>query len=267
MPRLRPFQPIAQPSKAVPAPAATSGKLDLWLQRISLVAQPLLLVVALLTIKLTVIPLYKMAQLDETLAQRELELKRTNVKLAANYRKLRGYITHNFGFAAWTKCAYTDAEMAWMRTPPGEEFDVSLDVIQRDKLKADVAECVRRLANESTRLDELTDADRQALTSAIESIGKEIAPIKAKAAAEYDAAPALARLNPSRYLGSNTAKMEALMRRLGVEVPAEDIQAAALNAIRRDIMQRYTRETVDVMQKHLEAWAKQELHTVEAGTT
>ncbi|MGK3148787.1 hypothetical protein, partial [Xanthomonas phaseoli] len=68
-----------------------ASRFDLWLQRISLITQPMLLITTLITIKMTVIPLYEKAQLDENLARREIELKRATHSLSRIYAQARFY--------------------------------------------------------------------------------------------------------------------------------------------------------------------------------
>lgn len=65
---------------------------DVWLQRLSHVAQFGLFVITLFTIYYTVIPLYQTAALQEGIARKEIELNTLDLKVREAHSKIRGYV-------------------------------------------------------------------------------------------------------------------------------------------------------------------------------
>lgn len=70
--------------------------LDVWLQRLSALAQMGLALFTIVTIYTTVIPLYQKALLDEAIAKKEIDLKAATTALENKYIKLRWFAIRDY---------------------------------------------------------------------------------------------------------------------------------------------------------------------------
>jgi hypothetical protein len=80
-------------------------KLDVWLPRLSNIAQVVLLGLTAGAFYLTVLPLYQKALLDEAFARKEIELKQVTATLDAKYAKLREVAIRAFVINADADCS------------------------------------------------------------------------------------------------------------------------------------------------------------------
>jgi hypothetical protein len=83
-------------------------RFDLYLARVSNIVQVGLFVVALCTIYYTVIPLYKSAQIEESLAKKEIEYQKLTEKVDNLYVKNRNWKVHDLSLVL-VECAGWDS--------------------------------------------------------------------------------------------------------------------------------------------------------------
>ncbi len=81
------------------------SNIDIYLSRLSHLAQIGLLIVAVIGYFYTVVPLYQKSLLDEQIAQKELELKASKVALEENYRELRRGLVNSYVFYVGAECS------------------------------------------------------------------------------------------------------------------------------------------------------------------
>jgi len=159
-------------SKNVQADSATS-MLDIWLSRISHISQFGLFALTVGVFYFTVIPLYKVAVLEESIARRELELNETNEKLKAAtldlekkdrelYKRDRQELVEGISYAA----PFCSGLMGSHKTDAPEESSELGDNI----LKIDSAQCLRDRANRSKSEEILNPTDNSHLELTINNM-------------------------------------------------------------------------------------------------
>ena len=86
-------------------PLAAISKIDIWLPRLSHIAQFGLFIFTVGTIYFTVIPLYQKALLDEAIAKKEVELKQVSIQLDTSYARVRTMVLKEFIFLTTVRCS------------------------------------------------------------------------------------------------------------------------------------------------------------------
>lgn len=86
-------------------PKDSMAKLDIWLPRLSHIAQFGLFIFTVGTIYFTVIPLYQKALLDEAIAKKEVELKQVSIQLETSYARVRTMVLKEFIFLTTVRCS------------------------------------------------------------------------------------------------------------------------------------------------------------------
>src|SRR6185437_1868693 len=79
--------------------------MEVWLPRLSHIAQFGLFLFTLGSLYFTVLPLYQKALLDESIAKKEIELKTATVSLEQKYSKIRAFAIKEYVIAAGAKCS------------------------------------------------------------------------------------------------------------------------------------------------------------------
>ncbi|MEA9706782.1 hypothetical protein [Xanthomonas campestris] len=236
-------------------PSSQVLKFDLWLQRISLITQPILLITTLITIKLTVIPLYEKAQLDEILARREIELKNATEALNRVYPQARFYIAKQFSLNVYYNCLQSKSEMEWVKSSPGT-YPIDLKKMWLEKLNFDIETCVNNLAKSEDTLKELYPSDQAILRDAIETFGRSTKVLQARNLEKWNAAPKLARADPKKYIndGLTRQSFDALLVQLGAPTPVRDEVADATTDLQTSIAIGYSRELYELGRTQLQPW-------------
>lgn len=91
-------------SQRHPEAGAEKHWADVWLPRLSHVAQFGLFVFTLGSLYFTVIPLYQMALLDEAIAKKEVELATATKTVDRLYLGIRSYVVRDFYLQAMPAC-------------------------------------------------------------------------------------------------------------------------------------------------------------------
>ncbi|KLQ31005.1 hypothetical protein U0102_15945 [Enterobacter hormaechei] len=147
-----------------------NSKFDLWLVRISYIAQVGLFFLTIFTIYFTVIPIYQNASLQESIAKKEIEYKQLERKENELYIHLRSEYLKRISVVLITTCSPTNI---LMRQPSRKEMDKPHKQ-KMDELKAvfdrDVGECLRETVSNSSYLKELKVNDQKKVSSSIDTI-------------------------------------------------------------------------------------------------
>ncbi|MBO9903379.1 hypothetical protein J7435_15845, partial [Xanthomonas phaseoli pv. dieffenbachiae] len=232
-----------------------ASRFDLWLQRISLITQPMLLITTLITIKMTVIPLYEKAQLDENLARREIELKRATHSLSRIYAQARFYIAKQFSINAHYQCLTYKSEIEWIKTTLGENH-MDPKKIRLEKLTYDVGSCVKSLAETDEAIRELNSSDQKTLRESIEEFGRSAKLLQARSLQKWNSAPSLARADPKKYINDapTRKRLDALLVQLGIPIPERDEVADATTDLQTSIAAEYSRDLFELGMTQLQPW-------------
>lgn len=139
-------------------------KIDIYLSRCSQLVQIGLFVTTLLTIYYTVIPLYKSAQLEESLARKEAEYKVLELKAASILEKVNGWEYQQFVRKA-SECSglpdvlLTSEKPEIVNRPPVEVdtcLTVTLNRFEFTDLSAEARSSIRsRVVNARSRLESI----------------------------------------------------------------------------------------------------------------
>jgi hypothetical protein len=85
-------------------PPPAPSHFDVWLSRAGAIATVVLAAAGVFGLFYTVIPLYKLAALDEQVSKRELELNRVQKQLDATHARVRHDLLHEFVFDRGAEC-------------------------------------------------------------------------------------------------------------------------------------------------------------------
>ena len=142
--------------------------LEVWLPRLSHVAQFGLFIFTLVFSYFTVLPLYQKAVLEEAVAKKELELGSLNKMLDSSYSKLRTYAMVDFYREAMPECGgqFIERLAAPEATPPKTRAEKIFEL--------DIPTCLRRLAKRVESIEGLTSRDRQTFDMALERLSASI---------------------------------------------------------------------------------------------
>ncbi len=161
--------------------------IDVWLPRLSHIAQFGLFVFTLGSIYYTVIPLYQKALLEEAIAKKETDLASLTKTLEASYSRIRSYAIREFYIAAAPKCS-------GLFQPP--EKPVVLGERQEPRkpraehvYSIDVPTCLREAVSKTSALSDLKPEDKRTFSEAVERLGIELLEKRKKSLESYQAAP------------------------------------------------------------------------------
>lgn len=211
-------------------------KLDVWLPRLSNIAQVVLLGLTAGAFYLTVLPLYQKALLDEAFARKEIELKQVTATLDAKYAKLREVAVRAFVINADADCSGFTTMMRRTRdrTYSGPStFDI------------DVKKCLLDHEEKAPSLSELRPSDRVFFRATLAVIADQIAKLQSDAAASYTRAETdINASNIDAY--ANKQEFSArLMSILSRQIKPEDLamykRKQAIDALREERVSTYHR--------------------------
>lgn len=256
--RLR--QPFARPIAQTNRQVSETPQLDVWLLRLSQIAQIGLFLFTVGAIYFTVIPLYQKALLDEAIAKREVELKDANTALEGAYASVRSEVIKDYAFFASAKCTgllERPAPLpAFGQTAPARPSPA-------DRLFAiDVPACLTNAAKESVSLRELRPEDRKLFDLRLSVLGKEVLTLRQHGMVELKEVPARAEANPSALPppdGFSGRWLEFLATRESSEQHQQHVREATIAAEQRRIATAYAdalREKISTL-KAIE-WAKRD---------
>jgi hypothetical protein len=176
--RVTPRQQLPQ---TVVLQTAAPHKLDVWLPRLSNIAQVVLLALTAGAFYLTVLPLYQKALLDEAFARKEIELKQVTATLDAKYAKLREVAVRVFVINADADCSGFSEVLPATRNAPTRNAD-NLEV---KAFTIDVKKCLLDHEAKAPSLAELRPDDRAFFQATVAAVADRIAKLQPDAAASY----------------------------------------------------------------------------------
>lgn len=177
-----------------------SSKLDIWLSRLSHVSQFGLFALTIGALYFTVIPLYKTAALEESIARRESELSVTNERLqaaAAELRKVNGEIYKRDRKEVVEQMVLVSALCSGLLEPPRTASSMKGKEIGESLLMVDAAQCLRREFKESKAEKILTVDDYAYLNNTMDEISGKLAEKQKQASLDIDSVPERAAIDPS----------------------------------------------------------------------
>lgn len=130
------------------------SKVDLWIGRLSQIAQIGLFAVTVVTIYFTVIPLYQKAALEESIARANSELNALTTRTEELYFKNRKYALNEFTRDVWAQC---NPMMPYAMQPAVPE-DKPMTIIE-SLTKEDLPECIASSFKSSQLSTELHESD------------------------------------------------------------------------------------------------------------
>ena len=219
--------------------------LDVWLPRLSHIAQFGLFVFTLGSIYYTVIPLYQKALLEEAIAKKETDLASLTKTLEASYGRIRSYAVREFYIAAAPKCSglfqppekpVLLGERAEPRKPRAEHV-----------YSIDVTTCLREVTSKTSALNDHRAEDKRTFSEAVERLAIELSKERERSINRYRSAPAkvteedIKALPPESFRVQHLKFLESIpgrvvsreeWRRLAAETAQEKIGTEYERAIR-----------------------------------
>lgn len=156
--------------------------LDTFLARAGAIATVLMAAGAVYTVIFTVIPLYRVAALDEQLAQKELELARTQKQVVAMYEQVRIDSVRSYLVPRAAKCTglleppESEMRLKPLLDPTGKAFAYaqSSESLWRTILTVDLTQCFAADVEKSELLSLLKPVDRAFFASRLRPLVVEI---------------------------------------------------------------------------------------------
>ena len=164
----------------------TNTKFHLWLIRISYIAQVGLFFLTTFTIFYTVIPIYQNANLQESIAKKEVEYKQLKEKEINLYSKLRKEYSRKYVIDPISKCSPTEI---LMHQPSEDDLKKTHDVIMNELktiMNKDVTGCFEDTFYNNQYIKELSDSDQQDILHKIKSLPPSIAKLHEKYEADFN---------------------------------------------------------------------------------
>lgn len=166
-----------------------TGRVDVWLQRISYISQFGLFLITIATIYLTVIPLYQKALLDEAIAQQEIKLKELNETIENQYASFRKIVVKNYVKFAYLECMEINKgikELQKMFNDSSVEIKGVTETSLENDLKIDIPSCLQQTLLELDQFHELRTEDQKVLQERIQAMSQEISNLKEQGLAEFN---------------------------------------------------------------------------------
>ena len=181
---------------------------DVWLPRLSHLAQFGLFVFTLGSLYFTVLPLYQKALLDEAIAKKELELKAATASLENKYVRIRGFAVKEYVMYAGAECT------ALLKRPvalpaPGEKA-VRIPPRAEDVYSIDIKECLLKSADAAPSLKELTAEDQTHLRTTLTQMGDRLGKARETSLVQYRAIPENITEAQVAALSASSARARAL---------------------------------------------------------
>lgn len=182
--------------------------LDVWLLRLSHIAQFGLFLITVGALYFTVLPLYQKAVLEETIARREVELKQANKEIEKAYVGVRKFVIREFVFFAGAECSGLFGE----DDPPlklGERRLRGKGLHERG-FEIDVRKCLDAEIAKRNLAKELRDKDYKFFTDKVGELSRRLAENRKQALVERDRVPERARTNPDSIPPATGLRAEAI---------------------------------------------------------
>lgn len=158
--------------------------MDVWLPRISYLAQFGLFLFTIFSLYFTVLPLYQKALLDEAIARKEFELKDATALLEKKYEKIRSYAVSEYVIKASIKCS--DLSIRPPELPPLAAKEIHQIPDIKVIYEIDVASCLKSVFETTTSFKrELSPQDQSFFLGAITSISKQLSELRNTSFAQY----------------------------------------------------------------------------------
>jgi hypothetical protein len=189
------------------------NKLDVWLSRLSHLSQFGLFTLTIGAFYFTVIPLYKTAALEESIARREAELNATNGKLSAataSLEKVKSEIYERNRKDLIKGIVLVAPYCSGLMTPPSATHTLKDIELGQQLLKVDAAQCLQNEFEERKAETILTTDDYLILKSSIEIISANLTQMQKKALLDIHSVPEQAAKDPTTLapLGPESKKVE-----------------------------------------------------------
>ncbi|MDH1299531.1 hypothetical protein [Achromobacter sp. GD03932] len=173
--------------------ASNDRRLDVWLLRFSHIAQVGLFAVTLCTIYFTVIPLYRSAALEESVARQQLELSRLTSQIDKAYLQLRAYALSEFVQAISVEC---DPLLKHLMSPVDDPDDKV--TAEKSYFAMNVKDCLIASLSGSPALLELRPKDRAAVELAVHSAADSVSDEQQRVKSIYENFDDWAIRNPDK---------------------------------------------------------------------
>lgn len=218
------------------------SKIDIYLGRLSHLVQLGLFLVTLWTLYYTVVPLYKSAQIEESLAQKELELQKIQQKAERVEFKLRQQEVHNFAIRASNCVGIPDA------FSPDKRMKVD------DYPPNQVIPCIlAMLRNEGFVV--IDDPKKDTLKLRVYEFEKDLTKLYESKMSEYISYP---DFYDNNYMSGgvekspNVERLDSLLGELGYRIPEEQVRESVIESGRFDISLAYITEAGKLLLKHVQ---------------
>jgi hypothetical protein len=182
--------------------------LDIWLPRLSHLAQFGLFLFTIGSIYFTVLPLYQKALLEEAIAKKEVELANTTKILNKSYARIRLYAVREFYITAVPPCT--------------GRFNTTRNTIKKDEItekpksradlvyEIDIESCLQKMLTDTPALTELRPEDRKIFDNAVTSLGKDLIEKRKISMVQYNAAPSKITQAELMTLPKDSYRVQAL---------------------------------------------------------
>lgn len=182
--------------------------LDMWLPRLSHLAQFGLFLFTIGSLYFTVLPLYQKALLEEAIAKKEVELISTTKTLNSSYARIRLYAAREFYITAVPPCT---GRFNATSTPIKKD-----EITEKPKTKAelvydiDIESCLRKMLAETAAFNELRPEDRKIFENAVNNLGKDLVEKRKISMVQYNAAPSKITQAELMTLPKDSYRVQAL---------------------------------------------------------
>lgn len=176
------------------------NNLDIWLSRLSHLSQFGLFALTIGALYYTVIPLYKTAALEESIARREAELSEMNIKLevaTAAFEIIKSEIYERNRKDLIEGIISVSPYCSGLMKLPGETSNSKHKELGYYLLKIDAAKCLRDELESRAANSILNTMDYITLESAVESASRNLSHVQKKALMDIETLPERAANDPS----------------------------------------------------------------------
>lgn len=184
---------------------------DVWLPRLSHVAQFGLFVFAIGGFYFTVLPLYQKALLEEAIAMKEVQLTAATNALDSAYSRNRTYAVREFYITAARPCSMGPLphREKLERVPSNTNMQPEVAWIY----SVDVSTCLRDAASKTIGLADLQPIDRKLFDAAVAKLGADMVEFRRSSLMQYQTAPSkISIVDIDELLShSGSARVRALM--------------------------------------------------------
>jgi len=160
---------------------SNKNRFDLWLERLSYISQSGLFFLTIFTIYYTVIPVFQNASLQESISQKEIELKKLRDESDVLYKSLKIEYLNKFQLSLIFNCNPMTAEM--MKQPDTasnkKNFKQEMSII-RQLFDTDIYACMIKQADSNISLSKMRVEDRVLVKKLISESKSNIEKLKNK---------------------------------------------------------------------------------------